>query len=59
MVHHRGRSAIAEGILAAQNGLISDIEHMADAIVAARSLTIEFVDENEEVGKRLEGEGVK
>ena len=38
------------------NGLITDVEHMADAILAAQSLTVEFVDENEEVGKRLEGE---
>ena len=47
---------LAEGIVVAQNGLISGIEHMADAILAARSLTVEFVDENEEVMKRLEGE---
>ena len=47
---------MAEGIVVAQNGLITDVEHMADAIVAALSLTVDFFDENEEVRKRLEGE---
>ena len=43
-------------ILAAGNGLISDIDHIADAIIAAQSLKVEFVDENEAVMKKLEGE---
>ena len=46
---------VEDKILAAGNGLISDIDHLADAIVAARSLIVEFVDENEKV-RRLEGE---
>lgn len=46
----------AEGIVVAQNGLISDIEHMADAIIAAQSLKVQFVGENAAVMKKLEGE---
>ncbi len=48
---------MAEGKLrVTRNGLIFGIENFTDAILAARSLAVEFVDENEEVRKRLEGE---
>ena len=46
----------AHEMLTPGNGLITDVEHMADASVAAQSLKVEFVDENEDVMKRLEGE---
>lgn len=46
----------AHEMLTPGNGLITDVEHMADAIVAAQSLKVEFVDENESVMKKLEGE---
>lgn len=47
---------VAPEMLTPANGIITDYDHFADAILAARSLTVEFVDENEEVMKRLEGE---
>ena len=47
---------VASEMLTPANGIITDYDHFADAILAARSLTVEFVDENEEIGKRLEGE---
>lgn len=47
---------VASEMLTPANGIITDYDHFADAIIAARSLTVEFVDENEEIGKRLEGE---
>ena len=43
-------------MLTPANGIISDYDHFADAILTARSLTVEFVDENEDVRNRMEGE---
>lgn len=48
--------SVAPVMLTSENGIITDYDHFADAIIAAQSLKVEFVDENESVMKKLEGE---
>ena len=44
----------AHEMLVPRSGIISDINHLAEAIVAAKLLKVEFVNENEVIVKQLE-----
>lgn len=43
--------AVAQEMLASDRGIIANYAHLTDAIIEARSLKVEFVGENEEVGR--------
>ena len=45
---------VASEMLSPENGIITDYDHFADAIVAAKSLKVEFVDGNGIILKQLE-----
>ena len=45
---------VAPEMLTPANGIITDYDHFADAIVAARSMGVEFVGENEMILKQIE-----
>lgn len=44
----------AHEMLAPGKGVISDIDHLANAIVAAQSMKVQFVGENQEILQRLD-----
>ena len=45
---------VASEMLSPENGIVTDYDHFAEAIIAAQSLKVEFVDENEMILQQLE-----